>query len=331
MPKILSASVIGFVLLLTFWACKDESPKPKQERVNSDIVVLASNLGYVGGITADNDKFYISSWSSPKAGAKEGQGKILQLDTGGRILSGDFLPQVLLHAPKGLFVRNSRLYIADIDSIKVVDLVNRQLLRAECVDFRNEVRTKISRVNNGKLLFQGSELYPGLADLVAGGDSNIFFVAVMNSGNIYRIESHNKKRRLLASTPFANSLCYHRGTLYANGFTTGNTTVKILNADSIFKVEAFPIQWTTQGGLDALCIWQDKLLFADWGAEYLQNGQLQRSGVILQAEISDGKVTRLPYAGEPKFFAGPTAIIAQEHEIYLLSFAQGTLYRIKAR
>lgn len=317
--------------LANLLACNKEvqPPKVQQREQVSDIQVLASSLGYVGGMTWHAGKFYVASWDSPKAGAKQGQGKILELDSSGKILSGDFLPQVLLHAPKGLMVLNGRLYITDIDSVKVVDLASRQLVMAESLDFRSEVRSRLSRIHNGRLVVQGTELYPGLADIVAGRDGGVLFVAVTNSGNIYRVDTRSKRRRLLANTPYANSLCYHDGTLYANGFTLGNTSIKILQADSNARVEACAWQWHTQGGLDALCYWQaNRLLFSDWGADYMHNGQVQRVGRILQLELSSGKVTALGYRGEPQKFAGPCAMLLVANKLYVLSFANGSLYRI---
>lgn len=323
----------GYLLLISLFglACgRADSDKHKPVEASVDISILADNLGHIAGMLIDEDKIYLSMLPSLKIGAKEGQGKILQLDTNGKLLSKDFLPGIVLHAPKGLILRNHKLYICDIDSIKVVDINSKKLLNSQCFSFRNEVRTKLSRLSKGRLVVQGTELYPGLMDIVASGDSNIIFASVMNSGNIYRLNTKTKRRQKLASTPYVNSLVYLQGTLYANGFTTGRTTIKILHADSVPQIQEFPLKWETQGALASLCLWQDKyLLFSDWGADYVQNGQVARTSVLLKADMISGIVSQLNYRGEPKYFAGISDLVAKQNTLYLTTLVDGSIYKIQ--
>lgn len=298
-----------------------------------DIVVLSSNLGNIGGMTIDGSSIYLAIMSSLKVGAKEGQGKILQLDTNGNLLSQDLLPKILLHAPKGLLVRNNKLYINDIDSVKVIDLDSRQLISKESLSFRSEVRTRTSKISRGRLVFQGTELYPGLADIVGSNDSNIIFVAVTNSGNIYRINTQTKRRQKIASTPYVSSLCYHKGTLYASGLAMGKTTIRIIHADtpiSLIQTQTMPLQWETQGALKALHLFQDKyLLFSDWGADYVQNGQIKKSSFLLKADLNSGMVSKLNYRGEPKYFTRINALFIKNNSLYLSTLDSGCVYKIQ--
>lgn len=61
---------------------------------------------------------------------KDGKGKISRLSFSGEIIEENFLPlpgqNLVLHKPKGIWVENQRLWVADIDTVAVFDLSSRR-------------------------------------------------------------------------------------------------------------------------------------------------------------------------------------------------------------
>ena len=70
--------------------------------------------------------FYVSNFggSELKPGEKDGNGRIAKVSLDGKIIEGRFLPDPgdVLNKPKGLWVKGSRLWVTDIDSVWVFDL-----------------------------------------------------------------------------------------------------------------------------------------------------------------------------------------------------------------
>jgi len=81
----------------------------------------------------DTDKkvLYVSQFGSVMEPLlKDGKGKISQLSFSGKIIEENFLPlpgqNLVLHKPKGIWVENKRLWVADIDTVAVFNLSSRR-------------------------------------------------------------------------------------------------------------------------------------------------------------------------------------------------------------
>lgn len=66
-----------------------------------------------------NDVLYVSSVNGPPA-AKDGNGFISRISTGGRMLTPEWITG--LDAPKGMDVVNGKLYVSDIDTLVEIDI-----------------------------------------------------------------------------------------------------------------------------------------------------------------------------------------------------------------
>lgn len=88
---------------------------------------------------ADNDVLYVSSVNGPP-GARDGNGFISRMSTGGEMLTRDWITG--LDAPKGMDVHGGKLYVSDIDTLVEIDIAGGTISHRYKVDgaqFFNDV------------------------------------------------------------------------------------------------------------------------------------------------------------------------------------------------
>lgn len=296
-------------------------PVPKAE-------VFLKGLGHCESLSFDGVYFYVSDFGGELApGKKDGNGKILQVDSTGKIIKDNIAPNVYLSAPKASIVIGGKIYVNDIDSLKVIDLSTGTLLSKECIDFRKDVRTVATIMQGNEVKVRGTESYPGVNDIVQGADSLTVFVSITNSGNIYRVNLATRKKVKIATVPYANGLAYRNGVLYAQGFTTGNTFTQIKNADTYPEVSPLEVQYITEGGLDGLAFLNDTtLIFSDWGKDYFTREGVQAIGKLKTLNIATGQVADLVYEGAPKQFKGPADILLVGKKLYVPALGEDKVY-----
>lgn len=320
---------------LLFSACGE--PQPPQKEVSekkTDISVFAKDLGHIESITYDGVYFYLSGFGTQLTpGKKDGKGKLIKLDAQGRMLADNVAADAYLSAPKGALVLAGKIFVNDIDSVKVIDLATGVLLKEECIDFRREVKTVATLKEGDEVKIQGTEAYPGLNDIAKGADDNIF-ISVTNTGNIFRYNIRKKKLEKIANVPYANGLAYKDGDLYVNGFTTGHTLTKILQADltkgAAKDQHLLEGVFAAEGGLDGLAFRGEQLIFSDWGKDYFsREAGVLAVGTLYTYDLQTHTVTPLKFEGMPQKFKGPADLLwLGDSTLYVPALGEQAVYKI---
>jgi sugar lactone lactonase YvrE len=117
-------------------------------RVVSDHAVTGFTFPESVGCDPGGKALYVSQFggSELKPAEKDGNGRISKLSLDGKLVESRFLPDPgdVLNKPKGIWVRGNRLWVTDIDSIWIFDLMTRQgrKLPLPGVEFANDPAVK---------------------------------------------------------------------------------------------------------------------------------------------------------------------------------------------
>ncbi len=157
------------------------------------------------------DVIYVSSGNT-QAGEKDNDGFISVINTDGTVRDLKWV-EGNLHAPKGMALLNGKLYVTDIDAVKIIDVASAAIEKTVAVD---------SAVFLNDLATDGSQLY--------FSDSR--------AGIIYSMSPEGNYTAISRSNPNVNGLECHDGRLYAldgeglKKFSDdGNYTQETINAE----------------------------------------------------------------------------------------------------
>ncbi len=160
---------------------------------------------------ATDDVIYVSSGNT-NAGEKDNDGFISVINTDGTVrdlkwVEGD------LHAPKGMALLNGKLYVTDIDEVKVIDVASAAI-------------EKTIAVENAVFL----------NDLATDGEQIYFSDSRANT--IYVLTTDGSTKAISTSSPGVNGLAYYGGHLYSldgeglKKFSSdGNYTPELINGE----------------------------------------------------------------------------------------------------
>ncbi|WP_436831892.1 hypothetical protein [Parapedobacter sp. DT-150] len=134
------------------------------------------------------DAIFVANGNT-NAGDKDNDGFISTLNTDGTIrdlkwVEGD------LHAPKGMAVLGGKLYVTDIDAVKIIDIASAAIEKTIAVD---------SAVFLNDLATDGQQLY----------------FSDTQTGHIYRMTTDGSYETISTANPNVNGLECHDGRLYA--------------------------------------------------------------------------------------------------------------------
>src|SRR5262245_6134554 len=97
------------------------------------------------GCDAKGNALYVSEFGTEKLdpALRDGNGRIVKLDTSGKVLDKQFLPVAggeKLNKPKGIWIQGDRLWVTDIDVVWVFDLKTKKGRKAALpgVGFAND-------------------------------------------------------------------------------------------------------------------------------------------------------------------------------------------------
>lgn len=134
------------------------------------------------------DVIYASNGNT-KAGEKDNDGFISILNTDGTVKTLKWV-EGNLHAPKGMALLNGKLYVTDIDEIKIIDVSSATIEKSVPVD---------SAVFLNDLATDGQQLY----------------FSDTRAGKIYSMKTDGSYTVISATSPNVNGLECHDGHLYA--------------------------------------------------------------------------------------------------------------------
>lgn len=196
---------------------------------------------------------YVSEFGSPKLDPtlKDGMGRISKVGLNGKVLEQKFLPAAggeALNKPKGIWVKGDRLWVTDIDVVRVFDLKTKKGRKAALpgIQFAND---------------------PAVAD-------NVLYVSDNRSDQLFKVEPAdflNAKGEPKVTTVFKGASVFPNGLYPARdgmllivGFQAADKPCSIfaLGVSGQIKDLSGPI-----GRLDGICEMQDgSLLATDWNS-----------------------------------------------------------------
>lgn len=181
-----------------------------------------------------NDRIYVSNGNTD-ASAKDNDGFISILETDGTVSELKWVSEGL-HAPKGMAILNEKLYVSDIDELKIIDVSTGQIENILAVDgagFLNDVAT------------DGSQIY----------------VSDMRAGTIYAFSPDGEYTIIVENSPNVNGLECYDGHLYA----LDGEGLKRFSKDGNYTAE---ILYPEMTGGDGLVILNDSTYVASrWHGE----------------------------------------------------------------
>lgn len=135
-----------------------------------------------------NDRIYVTSGNTD-ASAKDNDGFISIVQTDGTVAELKWISKGL-HAPKGMALLNGKLYVTDIDELKIIDITTGSI--------ENTIAVEGSRFLND-----------------AATDGNQVYVSDMQAGTIYAFTPTGEYKIVVENSPNVNGVECHDGYLYA--------------------------------------------------------------------------------------------------------------------
>lgn len=180
------------------------------------------------------DVIYVSNGNT-KAGEKDNDGFISVVNTDGTVRDLKWV-EGNLHAPKGMALLNGKLYVTDIDEVKIIDVASASIEKTITVD---------SAVFLNDLATDGQQLY--------FSDSR--------TGRIYALTTDGNYEIISSTNTGVNGLECHAGHLYA----LDGEGLKKFSSDGNYTQEVINTQVT---GGDGLVILNDSTFVASrWHGE----------------------------------------------------------------
>lgn len=233
---------LPLVALLAVTACGNPNSQSENDNtlVAEPSLTLAwkSDTTFTGSESAlydeANDRIYVSSGNT-EASAKDNDGFISIVQTDGTVSELKWVAEGL-HAPKGMALLNGKLYVTDIDELKIIDVATGGIEKTIAVDgasFLNDVAT------------DGSQIY----------------VSDMRAGTIYAFSPAGEYSIIVENSPSVNGLECHDGHLYA----LDGEGLKKFSKDGNYTAE---ILYPEMTGGDGLVILNDSTFVASrWHGE----------------------------------------------------------------
>ena len=192
-------------------------------------------------VTSDGKRFFVSNQGQDFS-SRDGDGFISEISADGKLIELKFAPtKGVLHAPKGMAVENSILYVADLERIVGFDINSRTTVFELAIP-QATVLNDICRLENG---------FIGVTDTY--------------SGNIYKVNTRTKSFEIIGNIPTINGISFNRNTnqlaVCTNGETLGEGAVYIKTGNGDFQ----KLPNIANGFFDGV-EWLDDnhLLISDW-------------------------------------------------------------------
>lgn len=267
--------------------------------VQAQTVKTVKGFNHPESVVASGRNLYVADIGTDLAPqAKDGDGKIIKLDSKGTILDANFVKGTL-NAPKGIAAYKGILYFTDIDRVVAADAETGAIL------YQVDLSTVTQYLND-----------------VAVWDANTLYVSATDAGKLFKVDLSGKSyTEVIIDKPLPgiNGLyCYPKSNkLYinTNGVADkGNGIVGYVN----LKDGNFTQLTTVEGLYDGLAVVNDVLYVSNWVA-------FEKKGTLLSVQLSSRRVNRLPMA-EP--IAGPADFIIVDNNMIVPAMISGELHFI---
>lgn len=271
------SAFVGLLLVACGGEKQPETEQPPAEQAKSGRSFQLKDIGLASpeSVASDGTYYYVSNLGTkPLPSEKDGDGFIMQLDFEGNVVAEKFIEG--LDAPKGMVILDGKLYVTDIDKVRIFALPGGEA--AGEIDFSSK----------------GTQY---LNDLAVKSPSELF-VSAMDINRIYTINLKDNTFKEVEVTPTIqkpNGLWYDEieRELYVASFPSDMSGViskiKISNRGNEYvKVNDFV------GGLDGIAFLGSALVITDWN----------RSAVLFM-DLTSGKVGGYPMPEGVSTIDGP--------------------------
>lgn len=264
--------------------------------INMSAQKTISGFNHIESVATDGKYLYVADIGKELAPfAKDQDGKIIVLDSNGKILKPSFTAEKL-NAPKGLAIDNGILYTNDIDRIVAFDLKTGKKLYE--INFGNET----SFLND-----------------IAVWDKNTLYVSATDKSKLFKVDLIHKtfsEIKIDTTIPGINGLfCSQKGSkLYVNGFGIDNKPNGILGYVNL-QNNIFTLLTDKKGYYDGIQIHNDILYFSNWVA-------FEKKGILFSMPLSSGKLSVVKTL-EP--ISGPADFTIFNNQIIVPGMMDGTL------
>lgn len=257
-----------------------------QPQSDLTVEILSDSIRYCESVLVDGDRLLVANFGTDELNPlnQEGQGYILEF-TGGS-------PRMLIPAdgtlsgPKGMRIRDNKLYIADVGKLVAYDLDHPGSL-PRTVPFPD------GELFVNDLAFQGNTLY----------------ITVTDAGKVYRLDVSDPadSLTLVAEVPGANGIVIDGNTAYVASYPPDGVTTEanvIYRIDDLQNPTVSPLT-DRQGQYDGLALSADgsKLYFTSW-----------EEGQVGYYDFGTSQVTLLDLSETP---AGPARIDIRGGRLYI--------------
>lgn len=204
---------------------------------------------------------------------KDNNGFISRLSLSGEILDLKWVEG--LSAPKGMDIRDGRLYVTDIDKLVEIDLDKGEIVSrydAEGAEFLNDV---------------------------AAGSSGIIFVSDMSADIIYIFDGEKMEQWLWEDLEHPNGLFFEDGMLYV-GCSGLIRVIDVTNGRTVEEIETgFSIDGLVPDG-------KGGFIASDWQGKTVRVGRDSEQAVLLDTSSSGVNSADIEYIVDKKLLIIPT-------------------------
>lgn len=274
----------ALLISVTATSCEKETPSPAKKTV-----IITQGIKFSEGSVPYNSSLLISNFGTSELDPLNTEGKGYILKVVGDKTESFINADGNLSSPKGMAIKDHRLYIADVEKVVVYDLS----------DLKAAPQT--IHLPEGNLFVN---------DIVIS--ENKAYISVTNTGKLFTLDISTPSALSAATlTEYAhiegaNGLALDGKTLYiasypADGNTTAHNVIYVIkNIDSPVVEKLI----TRQGQYDGLAIKGDRLYFSNW-----ENGEI---GYL---NLADKKVSLLEVEGAK--INGPADISILNDKLYI--------------
>jgi len=257
----------------------------------------AKGFNHLESVVADGRYLYVADIGKTLTpDAKDGDGKILKLDSKGNILEASFAKEPL-NAPKGLAIHKDVLFLTDIDRVVAIDL---------------KTGTTLYQIDFGK--------DSHFLNDTAVWDTNTLYVSATDVSKLYKVNLLEKTYSEVITNkaiPGINGLfCNKKGSLlFVNGLGSDGKANGIVGQINL-KNNTFTQLTAAEGIYDGLYVANDVLYTSNWVA-------YEKKGILLSIQLSNQRVNRLPLT-EP--IAGPADFVIEGNSFIVPAMISGELH-----
>jgi DNA-binding beta-propeller fold protein YncE len=274
---------ISFFLLmcLSISQLKAQStPKATKLWVTDTVLTGSESCFY----DAEKGLVFVSNGNT-QAAAKDNDGFISLLTPEGKIQNLHWVKGGL-DAPKGMAKIGAKLYVSDIDAVKIIDIPS----------------AKIEKV----IPIEGAVF---LNDVTSDG-TNIY-VSDTRAGTVYRIDSKHQYTKIIENAPNINGLAF-KEQLYA----LDGQGLKKFSSDGKYTAQLLTDE--VKGGDGLIIIDQNTFIASRWGGQvYIIQGQ--KAHLILDTQAEGSNTADIDYIADQKRLLVPT-FLKNQVAAYQLSF-----------